>query len=293
MTGLPDVSGPLVDLHTHTGHSDGTFSAAQLVDLARAQGLGAVAVTDHDTVAALPEAMEAGEASGVVVVPGIEISAQFSGGTMHLVGYFPAVEDQSFLSRLEWLQRARERRHPLMLARLAGLGIDLSFHEVRSFAGGGQIGRPHFARALVERGVAPDVQAAFDRYLKRGGPAYVDRERPSPAEGIEFLRTGGGLAVLAHPTSLGCGSEDHLAEVVSGLAGLGLDGLEVYSPAVDETTSRVLTRLARRHDLVITGGSDFHGLNKPGVMLGFGRGTLRVPWSCYRALDERHRSRPA
>ena len=191
----------LIDLHTHTTASDGSLAPAELVQAAKDAGLKAVAVTDHDTIDGLPEALEAGRRLGLEVVPGVEISVQRgqNPGGMHMLGLFVDHKEPTLAGALKRLQEARAQRNPKMVARLNELGIPLTMDEVNSFAGDGQVGRPHFAQALVKRGVVPNVNQAFDRYLAAGKPAYVPKFRFQPHEALAMLRKAKALPVLAHP----------------------------------------------------------------------------------------------
>lgn len=276
-----------IDLHTHTTASDGTLSPTELVRLARGAGLAAVAVTDHDTVDGLGEALEAGRALGLEVVPGIEISAEFQPGTMHMLGYFIHPDRPVFAEKLRVLQEARRDRNPIIAEKLNALGLAVTMDEVRAAAGGEQVGRPNFARVLLDKGYVSSMGEAFDRYLTKGGPAYVDKFRLSPADSVELIHQAGGLAVLAHPFTLGLG-EQVLETFVADLAACGLDGLEVYYPEHDPDQTRACLELAARHGLAVTGGSDFHGDNKPEVALGSGfQENLAVPAELLEALRRR------
>jgi predicted metal-dependent phosphoesterase TrpH len=272
----------LIDLHAHTTASDGALEPEGLVDLARETGLAAVAVTDHDTVDGAPRALAAGKESGTEVVPGVEISAEFNPGTMHMLGYFIDPEHPALTGPLFELQDARQRRNPRIVESLNNMGFGLTMDEVEQAAGGGQVGRPHFARVMVDKGYAADVQEVFDKYLAKGGPAYVEKFRLTPEECISMIRRAGGLPVLAHPFTLRL-EDGELADLVDRLKSEGLEGLEVlYSEHTPEMADKYLN-LARRLELLPTGGSDYHGPSKPDVSLGRGMGDLAVP---YQFLDD-------
>ncbi len=267
----------LIDLHTHSTASDGTLSPAALAAEAAAAGLAAVALTDHDTVQGLPEFLSAALDGGPELVPGVEVSAERpGGGPMHLVGLWVDPHDPGLRQGLAWMQRARARRNPRIAARLRALGLDISMEQVMAAARGGQVGRPHFAQALVEQGLVGSVPEAFSRYLKRGAPAYVDKQRMDPAQAIRMIRQAGGLPVLAHPGLLEL-SPPALEALVKRLKEQGLMGLEAYYAEHNPALERRLLSLAGRLDLAVSGGSDFHGASKPGLRLGAGLGTLRVP----------------
>lgn len=276
-----------VDLHTHTTASDGSLSPAELVVQAGQAGLKAVAITDHDTIDGLKEAVEAGQNQDLEVVPGVEISIEVGlKGGAHLVGLWVRPGHQGLLEGLERLQEARRRRNPRMLAKLNDLGLKLSMEEVLAQTGGGLVGRPHFAKALVSKGLAASVGEVFSRWLGAGAAAYVPKERMPPAEGIALIRAAGGVPVLAHPGLLDL-DRPGLESLLRKLKGLGLEGLEAYYSEYDEVTRRRLVSLAARLDLAVSGGSDFHGGSKPKVRLGLGKGDLRVPATLLAALRQR------
>ena len=250
-----DSSSTQVDLHTHSTYSDGLLSPAALIAEAAARGVRFLALTDHDTVAGVAEAREAGDRSGVEIIPGVELSAALAHGEeVHLLGYFVDVADPALLAGLATYARAREERMERMLDRLRRVGAPVDPDRVRVIAGHGTVGRPHLARALAEAGHAADVSDAFARYVGSGRPAFVPRPRVDPRDAIALVRAAGGVPVLAHPYSAG-GVESVLDRLVpAGLAGLEVDYGE-YTPAERD----VLRRIAARRGLIATGGSDYHG----------------------------------
>ncbi len=274
----------MVDLHTHTRCSDGALAPAELVALAARKGLSAVAITDHDTVEGNAEAVAAGKNASIAVVPGVEISTQWTGVTFHLLGLgldrtTPLVEE-----RFRFLADSRRERTPRMLQKLRELGIEVDPKEVAREAGGGVVGRPHLARVLVRMGAASSVQDAFDRFLGRGKAAYVDKARLSPTDACAVIRDAGGAVVLAHPGLVEQDRPGLLPALLDHLLPLGLDGLEAYYSRHSPTQSRRYRQLARERGLIVTGGSDFHDGRDGGPDLGSGLGDLRVPDDCYRAL---------
>ena len=277
----------MIDLHTHSTCSDGTLSPTQLVRAAREAGVTHLALTDHDTVAGLAEAREEAGIQGIAFLGGLEISAEFQPGTMHILGYGFDEGSPSLLEKLAYVQQARRDRNPKIVSILNRLGLGVTMEEVADEAGGEVVGRPHFAAVLLRKGYVKSTQEAFDRYLAKGQPAYMDKVRLSPEDSIAAIRTAGGVAVLAHPLQLKASGDEALEAVVSGLAKLGLQGMECYyRNHTQEDTARFLG-LARRHDLVPTGGSDFHGSNRPRIRLGTGEGNLCVPLSCWAELARR------
>jgi predicted metal-dependent phosphoesterase TrpH len=280
------MSDHAIDLHTHTTHSDGSATPTELIEAAAARGARAVAITDHDTVDGLGEARIAAARVGIELVNGIEISAEYSPGTMHVLGYYFDDSHSELLAELELLKQARKQRNPEIARRLRELGIDIYYDEVEMLAGNEVVGRPHFARLMVERGFAASIQDAFDRFLAKGAPAYVEKKRPSPAEAIALIHNACGVAVLAHPYQLKLSCDD-TERLVRRLAEYALDGLEaIYSRHTAEQRAAYAS-LAERCGLLITGGSDYHGSYKPDISIVTGLGDLAVPYSLLQPLKER------
>jgi predicted metal-dependent phosphoesterase TrpH len=258
----------LIDLHIHSTASDGSYAPAEVVRQAKEGGLAAIALTDHDTVDGLAEAMAAGEQLGLEVIPGVEISAQYPGGTMHILGLFVNYHNGLLDKRLAVLKQARIDRNPQIIAKLNGLGIPVTMARVQEISGGGQVGRPHIARALMEAGYVSSIQEAFDKYLGYQRAAYVSKFRFPPTQALAMIREANGIPVLAHPFTLGLGSAAALRKLVMELKGLGLAGLEVYYSEHTPEQEALYLKLAQELDLLITGGSDYHGDNKPEIILG-------------------------
>jgi 3',5'-nucleoside bisphosphate phosphatase len=277
----------MIDLHSHTTASDGTYSPAELIDAAKAAALHALAITDHDTFAGYREAVPHAKAAGVKLVCGIEMSTKLhhpSRKTVHLLGYFlnggPTSE---FLQWIEGIQAARRDRNRRLAARLQSIGVDIRLEEVEA-AGRTMAGRPHFARIMVQKGYVSSTREAFDRYLDESAPGYVDRDEPSLEEGISRIAQGGGISSLAHPVRLGKRDERDEERLIAAICEAGLQAIEVYHSDHSTTDSRRYLSFARKYGLKVTGGSDFHGDNKPHVALGSGvNGNLSVPTS---VLDE-------
>jgi 3',5'-nucleoside bisphosphate phosphatase len=242
-----------IDLHTHTTASDGLLTAEALVAEARERGVGLLAVADHDTTAATDAALAAGQSTGVEVWSAVELSCDIEGGEVHMLGYFVDHRLTWFQALLQRLRDGRERRAERMVGLLASLGAPVSFDRVQALSDGGAIGRPHVARALLEAGHVKSIGEAFERYIGRNGPAYVERVKVTPPQSVEILRASGGLAVLAHP---GWGDQDAL---IPDLIAAGLDGIEVYYPEHTPDQVSRYAAMAQRHGLVVTGGTDFHG----------------------------------
>lgn len=276
------------DLHTHTTASDGSCSPHDLVKMAHHAGLKAIAVTDHDTIQGIDEAVEAGRHYAVEVISGIELSVLYRQGDMHMLGYY--IYKSPLLDEiLNEVQQARASRNPKILEKLAQLGCMIEMAELEQLSQGGQIGRPHIAQAMVNHGFVPDTRTAFALYLKKGGPAYAPKSVLSPQRAIDAIHSAGGLAVLAHPFSLNCNTQKELEEIVEELKAVGLDGMECYYSEHTPSFTDMCLKIANKYDLVATGGSDFHGRPKPNIQLGKGKGGLCVPYGCVTALKERLR----
>ena len=265
-----------VDLHLHTTHSDGSCTPAEVIELAAKVGITTLAITDHDITTGVPEAVAAGKARGIEIIPGVEISSLLGGSELHMLGYFLDYEDASLNDRLTRLRESRHRRNPQIIERLQTAGIDITYDEVRALAGTDSVGRPHIARVLMEKGVISSVKEAFNLWLAYGRPAYVPRELPTPAEAILWIKEAKGLAVLAHPTWVKT-TEGTLTDLVRRLKADGLDGVEVYYSTHTPRQTRDYLALSKQQDLLVTGGSDFHGLTKPDIEVGIGKGSLHVP----------------
>ena len=273
----------MIDLHTHSNVSDGSDTPARVAELAAAVGCTAFALTDHDRLDGVVEAGAVAAAAGVQLVPGCEISCEWTPGTMHVLVYFVEPGEGPLQEELVRLQLARDARNERMCEVLG-----ISYDELQKEAGGIGAGRPHAAAVLVRRGVATSIPDAFDRFLAKGKPGYVEKERLPPAEAVRLARASGGVAVLAHPFSLGLPPAE-LDRAVGELAGLGFAGLEaVYGGYLPDDRAGLLS-LAQRHGLVATGDSDHHGAYKPDLTVGTGRGDLDVPDD---VVDHRAARRP-
>ncbi|SPP66796.1 PHP domain-containing protein [Nitrospira lenta] len=265
-----------IDLHLHTTHSDGSQSPAEVVRLAHEAGVSALAITDHDITTGLPEAITAGQELGIEIIPGIEISSRHGESELHVLGYFLKWEDAQLNARLMTLREGRHRRNPKIIELLQAAGIDITYDEVRAVAGSDSVGRPHIARVLMEKKVVTTAKEAFDRFLAEGKAAYVPRDLPAPVDAIGWIKDAGGLAVLAHPTWVKT-PEGTLTDLARQLKGQGLDGVEVHYSTHTPRQTRAYLSLAKQLGLLVTGGSDFHGMTKPDIEVGTGKGSLHVP----------------
>lgn len=272
-----------VDLHVHSTASDGTLSPGEIVELAERISLRAIAITDHDTTDGLQAALKAGRGGKLEVIPGVEVSVD--GGelsALHIVGLWVDGGHPILARRLEKMASGREQRARKMAEKLTELGCPMDLADVRHFAGGSVVGRPHFAQAMVERGCVPSMDEAFEKFLGRGKPAYFDRERMNDTEAIGLIREAGGVAVLAHPGLIKVPAEKFESQLKR-LCSAGLGGMEVYYPKHTSRDVKYLKDLCRRFDLAPSGGTDFHGSVKPEIELG----ALNIPAEVLGPLREK------
>jgi len=265
-----------IDLHLHTTHSDGSQSPAEVVRLAHEASVSALAITDHDITTGLPEAITAGQELGIEIIPGIEISSRHGESELHVLGYFIKWQDAQLNERLMTLRESRHRRNPKIIELLQAAGIDITYDEVRAVAGSDSVGRPHIARVLMDKKIVTTAKEAFDRFLAEGKSAYVPRDLPAPVDAIRWIKDAGGLAVLAHPTWVKT-TEGTLIDLARQLKEQGLDGVEVHYSTHTPRQTRTYLSLAKQLGLLVTGGSDFHGMTKPDIEVGTGKGSLHVP----------------
>ena len=274
----------LIDLHVHSNISDGTMSPSEVVKLASDRGVGVMALTDHDTVEGVAEARTAADECGMVFIPGIEISAGFRDRDIHILGYFIDTESEEFLNVLRKAWVKREERNDKIAERFAKFGIALDIEAIKKISGSSVITRAHFARWLVENGYCRSNSEVFDRFLGNDKPCYVPRDYMTRETAITAITNAGGIPVLAHPMLYGLSMAETDA-LVGELCEMGLKGIETYyssNMGYDEDNVR---SLALKHKLIMTGGTDFHGSNKPGLEIGTGRNNnMHVPKSAYEEL---------
>lgn len=273
-----------VDLHTHTRASDGQYSPRELVRKAAGENLAVLAVTDHDTISGLPEALAAGREQGVQIVPGCEIGAATPYGEMHIVGLNVPLDNVCLNTWLAERRRRRVERAREMVERLGSLGIAIRFDEVMAQVSGESPGRQHIAGTLVRKGYARNSGDAFGRYLSPGAAAYVPHVLPEPEEVLSLLRASGAVSVFAHPFLLDAPAA-WLEERIGALKECGLDAIEAYHSCHTSAEVRELVLLARKHGLALSGGSDFHGDSHPGRKLGRGAHGMRLRGSLMSSLN--------
>jgi predicted metal-dependent phosphoesterase TrpH len=270
---------PLVDLHVHTTASDGSDPPELLVAAAAAVGIGVLAVTDHDTTTAVPAAQQAGRRLGVQVLAGCELTTTIADRVVHLLVYGQGLLDPQLTEQIQAARQGRQQRNHAIGQRLQQL-TGVGYQQAIQVAGGSALSRAHFARALLAAGVVTEVAEAFDRYLSAGRPAYVPAPSVPLADAVALASKAGGVAVLAHPGRLPPSDRDR---VLQEALAAGIDGIEVWHPQHDPKLRRSLHQLVRRHDLVATGGSDYHGHHKPNIHLG----TPAVPGQALDTLRDR------
>jgi 3',5'-nucleoside bisphosphate phosphatase len=278
------VSFALIDLHSHTNESDGTFSPEQLIAEAVRSGVDALSITDHDTFAGYDAAREPARRAGVELVSGIELSTKLYGHSVHLLGYFPAGNGSSGIREwVEDMQASRRERNVRLAGRLRELGIDITVEEAEA-RGRGMTGRPHFAQIMVEKGYVSNLRQAFDEYLDESAKGYVFRREPQFSEAVERIRAAGGIASLAHPIRV----RGDVPALLPELCDAGLNAIEAYHSDHGARETGLYLELARKYGLLVTGGSDFHGALKPEIRLGTGcGGNLRVPREVLEKLRAR------
>ncbi|WP_462324780.1 PHP domain-containing protein [Desulfoplanes sp.] len=277
-----------IDLHSHSTASDGTLTPTELVKHASDLGLRALALTDHDTTNGLHEAMEAGKQYGVEVIPGCELSVTFQPGFMHIVGLWVPPDAPHLNTVLKDLRDKRATRNERIIAKLNGLGIDVTYREILDLAGDGTVGRPHFARVLMQKGIVSSIQQAFDQYLGSTGSAYIPKDKLTPEMAIRALNKEQATIVLAHPYSLDLSGDAEAAEIER-LGKLGIDGLEAYYSLHSPSQTKKYLDLCKRFELLPSTSSDFHGSVKPDIELGVGRGNLEGPYTILQAFKERRK----
>ncbi len=266
-----------IDLHTHSLKSDGSMTPTEVVAEAKKAGLAAIALSDHDTVDGVREAIEAGERLGVEVIPAIEFSVQSKTET-HILGYFIDIENPDLLKMLKEVVDLRIERNHVTCQRLNELGFEMSLEEVRALAPNNFVGRAHFARVMMDKGYISSVKEGFDKYMSVGKYAYCEKQRLTARDAIELIAKCGGISFLAHPhlTKL---PDDELKSFLIELKGYGLSGLEGYYTDYTPEMQEKYQSMAKKLGLMISGGTDFHAAMKPHIAIGIGLGNMRIPYS--------------
>lgn len=274
-----------IDLHTHSIASDSLLTPTELVRYAAEKGLAAIALTDHDTTSGLKEAMEEGERIGLEVIPGIEITTLVDGCDVHIIGLLFDPENPGLHAHIAEMAKSRARRNEQMIAQLAAAGIDICPEDMERY-GDRQISKGHIAAVLIRRGYAKDLKDALDRYMRKGRVGYVRRKTPPAEVCISLIHRAGGLAFVAHINQIDLADPEHSIDICSRLLEAGADGLETKYCEYDAFWEEQAEALARRYNVLRSGGSDFHGAIKKDLDLGTGYGNLRVPLSYLDAIQE-------
>jgi len=275
-----------IDLHMHSTASDGTFTPSELIDLAEKLNLAAIALTDHDTISGLPEFMEKSKTADVVAVPGVEIAINWNYKELHILGLWVRDDCKELNDLLEEIRKNRHIRNDKIIAKLQENDYNITIDEVREVASGESIGRPHLAAILVRKGYFKTVQDVFSTCLARGGTAYMPRTLPDPESAISTIHKAGGLTFWAHPVHRNHSRTKDLFSNLKYFKSLGLDGVEAYYSEFSQAQHQKLLKYAQELNMIVCGGSDFHGENQPGVQMGKGRGSLSVPETVYNDLQE-------
>jgi len=291
-----DYSNDIIDLHIHSNASDGSYSPAEIVQMSHKLGLKAIAITDHDTIDGSRLANEAGIPSSMNFVTGVEISTGVpsfcqASSSIHMLGYFIKLDDEGLNKTLDELQKARMARTPQILQKLNNAGIDICEDDIKALVGDSLPGRPHIAEILLKKKAVHTFQEAFDKYLGKGKAAYVEKYRLEPETAIQVILNAGGIPVLAHPYLLKLKTNEELDALVVHLKDMGLMGIEVIYPEHNLKNMKFYSSLAEKYDLLITGGTDFHGDYKPGIQLGIGNGEFQVSYSIYEKMFEAYQKK--
>ncbi len=280
-----EYRGKTIDLHTHSGCSDGSLTPTELAEEAKRSGVSAIALTDHDSVRGIDEILKAGEEYGMEIIPGVELSTEYGPEEVHVVGLFIDHKNEALLAQLQAFRDNRDNRNLKMIDRLKDAGFDISSEQIYRRNPGAVIARPHIARYLVDTGQVSDIQSVFDEYIARGKPCYVERYKITPVEAVKLIHEAGGLAVLAHPCLYNL-NRDELKQLVSEMKEAGLDGIEALYARNKDTDEEDFMQIAEDFNLFLSGGSDFHGDSKPDISIGTGTGNLCIPYSVLETIKD-------
>ena len=280
----------MIDLQMHSCYSDGSMTPAELVHEAKDLGLTAIALTDHDTIEGIPEFLHTGSEMNLTTIPGVEISIDTSlpnNGHLHMLGLFIDPDNTELKNKLDFLRHHRNERAKKILEKLNNLGVSITLQDLLAEAGEGSIGRPHIAKILLKNKIVSSLQEAFDLYLAKCKPAYVDKIKFDEQNAIRLIKEAGGLAILAHPHLMNYPTIAETKNKILQLKELGLDGFEGYYSTMSHAYSAELLHFAEENNFVISGGSDYHGKNKEGIFMGIGQGDLKIPDEIHSRLKEK------
>lgn len=280
------MSEKYIDLHVHSNESDGTLTPTEVVALAKEQNLAAIALTDHDTIDGLPEAEKAAKELNIELIPGIELSTDYNGTEVHMLGYYIDTQNPDFLHKLSHFRNGRDNRNRKMTEKLQKEGFDIAYEALVAAFPNSVLTRAHFARFLYDRGQVKDMDTVFRKYIGNNCRCYVPREKITPFAAIDLIHAGGGLAYFSHPVLCHM-NYDRLDAFIKAMKEHGLTGLEAVYSTYLPGDERNMRRFANKYDLLISGGSDFHGSNKPMIQLGTGKGNLRIPYELLQNMKDK------
>lgn len=280
----PMIIDKYIDLHTHSTFSDGTYTPTELVQEAKSRNLSAIAITDHDCVDGIDEGLSAGAELGLEVISGIELAAYYTNPKngnkteIHIVGLFLDHKNPHLMEATQRLKDERDERNMIMTKKLTNIGFPMTYEELMEEAGIGTCSRAHYANLMVKKGYVSHKKEAFQRYIGFGKPGYVPRKLPTPKECADIITESGGVAILAHATLYGMDINE-IRTMTKNLKDDGLKGIEVMYSTYRPQQEKEITQIAKYLELCPSGGSDFHGANKPDIFMGVGRGNLKIPYS--------------
>jgi len=279
-----------IDLHVHTNISDGSMSPEEIMELAYKKGLKAIAITDHDITIGVERAVKCAEKYGIEVIPGVEISVDYESRygykKFHMLGYFIDTKSKELYQGLEFLRVNREKRNKKILIKLNELGVEISEEELKKISGEGITGRIHFAYLLKKKGYASNMQNAFEKYIGSNCPAYFNRERLKAEEAIKLIKNAGGMPIIAHPKDIRETDENKIVNIISDLKKAGMIGIECYYWEHNSKEEKFYLKIAQDNGLLISGGTDFHGLYRDYVSLGTGLGNLKIPYGLVEEMKK-------
>jgi len=273
----------IVDLHTHTTESDGSFTPEELMLEAKRVGLSAIAITDHDSISGIKKAAPLAEELGIELIPGVELSTDYNGKEVHVVGLYVNVEDEYFLTKIKEFKENRDSRNAIMVENLQKEGFAITMEELTAENPDCVITRANIARFLYEHGMIPTIQTAFEKYIGDNCKCYVNRFKITPMDGVRLIKKAGGTAILAHPLLYHM-SDSTLQKMVDEMKEAGLDGIEAIYCTYTPAEERQMKQFAKENGLLISGGSDFHGTTKPKLELGTGYGKLYIPYEVLETI---------
>ena len=276
----------MIDLHVHSYYSDGTNSPSELVNIALQNNITAFALTDHDTLEGIPYVTKAAIGTGIEIIPGVELSAENNGHDIHILGFYLDYSTNEFTDYIRHFREERDERNIKMCKKLTEAGYPISYEELKEAFPRATITRAHYGQTLMKKGYVKSIAEAFDRLIGDSCPYYIPRERLNPEAAIEYIHKAGGLATLAHPFQYKMGNTK-LEEFVKQLKNAGLDGIEAKYTTHSPSEERQLKEYAKKYDLFISGGSDYHGEHKPAIMMGKGHGKLYIDESVLIPIKER------